>query len=229
MSDNEQEQDLVNEFAQVVSFKQKKVLYCDAGYGFPKEARPRREKILAVAKQLVNFISWQGQQSDNDEFAEIVVLGCDEESQVTVKERMEELLKGDLPENFSFSSQRLESLDGSVYLSPDAEEALDANVSPPDQVVVGLLIDRRVQLNRSKKRAITLRLSSARLPLENFNVDNFEPLNVDTVLTAMQSWWWNCETSGPSSECFLNSVEQAFEEHCRRHPSRPLHNRPNTS
>jgi hypothetical protein len=228
MSDNEheQEQDLVDEFTKAVSLKQKKVLFCDAGYGFPVEARPRREKILAVAKQLVNFLSWQG-RSENDDFAEIVVMGCDEESQATVKERMEELLEGSLPDNFSFSSQALESLTGSVYLSPDAEEAMDANASPPDHVVVGLLIDRRVQLNRSKKRANKLGLSSARLPLENFNVDNFEPLNVDTVLTAMQRWWWNCETSGPSSECFLNSVEQAFEEHCRRHPSRPLH-KPNS-
>jgi len=34
-------------------------IVCDLGYGVPKEARPRREKILAVSKQLVNFLEWQ--------------------------------------------------------------------------------------------------------------------------------------------------------------------------
>mmetsp|Transcript_22633 Transcript_22633/g.37434 ORF Transcript_22633/g.37434 Transcript_22633/m.37434 type:complete len:230 (-) Transcript_22633:24-713(-) len=227
MSDNQQEQDLAREFSKSVSLAPKKVLFCDAGYGFPVEARPRREKILAVAKQLVNFLCWQSQTQSV--FAEVVVIGCDEASQTAVEERMVELLKGDVPDNFRFSSQSLESLQDSIYLSPDAEETLDANTPPPDRLVVGLLIDRRIQLNRSKNRATKLGLPSARLPLENFNVDDSEPLNVDTVLTAVQQWWWNCETMGASSECFLDSMEQAFQEHYLRHPNRPLHKEPNKS
>jgi hypothetical protein len=36
---------------------------CDLGYGLPKEVRPRKEKVHAIAKQLVTFLSWQSQQS----------------------------------------------------------------------------------------------------------------------------------------------------------------------
>ena len=35
---------------------------CDLGYGLPNEVRPRKEKIFAIAKQLVTFLSWQTQQ-----------------------------------------------------------------------------------------------------------------------------------------------------------------------
>lgn len=35
------------------------LLLCDLSYGFPKEARPRHEKIRAMARQLVNFLQWQ--------------------------------------------------------------------------------------------------------------------------------------------------------------------------
>ena len=35
---------------------------CDLGYGLPNEVRPRKEKIYAIAKQLVTFLSWQSQQ-----------------------------------------------------------------------------------------------------------------------------------------------------------------------
>lgn len=221
MPEKQQEQDLVKAFVESVSLKEKKILFCDAGYGFPLEARPRREKMLAVAKQLVNFLIWQ--KKEQSYLAEVVVVGCDEASQVFIEERMKELLKEDLPDNFKFSPQSVASLQDSVYLSPDAEDVLDPNVSPPDRVIVGLLIDRRVQLNRSKDRATKLELPAVRLPLENFNVDKSEPLNVDCILSAMQLWWQNCEIKGASSECFLHSMEQAFEEHCQRHPNRPLH------
>jgi len=40
-----------------------------------------------------------------------------------------------------------------IYLSPDADETLDASSPPPSIVVIGMLVDRRVQPNRSKKRA----------------------------------------------------------------------------
>jgi hypothetical protein len=36
---------------------------CDLGYGLPKEVRPRKEKIHAIAKQLVTFLAWQSQQN----------------------------------------------------------------------------------------------------------------------------------------------------------------------
>jgi hypothetical protein len=34
---------------------------CDLGYGLPNESRPRKEKILAIARQLTNFLVWRHQ------------------------------------------------------------------------------------------------------------------------------------------------------------------------
>ena len=221
--------------------QKKKILYCDAGYGFPTEARPRRERILAVAKQIVNFLDWQrnsqsfsssdiknNSNSSNHELAEIVIIDCDESIEMAVRDRMKELLKADeIPANVIFSSERLDSSkDDIIYLSPDAEEVLDPHKEPPNQVVIGLLIDRRIQPNRSKQRAYKLGLKSARLALESFqDVDQCEPLNVDTVLVGMQKWWWNCETKikEPLQECFLDAMETTLTQHIRRHPNRPLH------
>lgn len=38
-------------------------ILCDMGYGLPNERRPRREKVLAIARQLVNFLRWQNEQT----------------------------------------------------------------------------------------------------------------------------------------------------------------------
>jgi hypothetical protein len=35
---------------------------CDLGYGLPNENRPRKEKILAIARQMINFLTWQQHQ-----------------------------------------------------------------------------------------------------------------------------------------------------------------------
>jgi hypothetical protein len=37
---------------------------CDLGYGLPNEQRPRKEKLHAIAKQLVTFLWWQSQQQE---------------------------------------------------------------------------------------------------------------------------------------------------------------------
>lgn len=200
------------------------IIACDAGYGFPSEPRPRKEKILAVAKQIVNFLKWQRQHQQHD-VAVVKLLGCNEADQKAIKTRMEELWKGQLPENMEFSLQSMEQFatgtthHGAVYLSPDAETSLDPNKPAPSIVVVGMLIDRRVQLNRSLQRAECLGILPARLQLENFNIDNHEPLNVDVVMETMQQWWWN----GTGRESYMNATEQAIQHHCERHPNRPLH------
>ena len=38
-------------------------IICDAGYGFPRAKRPRRERIGAVSRQLYNYLIWKKQQS----------------------------------------------------------------------------------------------------------------------------------------------------------------------
>ena len=203
----------------------KKIIYCDAGYGFPSEAKPRRERVLAVAKQIVNFLVWQT-ESSTDDLAEIVICDCDQQCRTAVEDRMKQLLKSSLPTHVTFSTDSLVSLSSQdvVYLSPDADEMLDPTKEPPDHVVVGLLVDRRIQPNRSKRQAESLGLPCARLALEAFNMDDCEPLNVDTVLVGMQQWWWNCQKGEePLQECFMKAVETTMQQHIARHPNRPLH------
>jgi hypothetical protein len=193
-----------------------KVILCDAGYGFPSEARPRREKMLAVAKQLVHFLHFQQDKKDK---ALVKILGCNQADVATLKARMEELYKGELPEHVEFSTEPLNDLAGAMYLSPDAPLVLEPSTDPPSVVIVGMLIDRRVQVDRSHRRANALQIPSARLALEHFNINDHEPLNVDVCMEVMQQWWWN----GSGSEPYMRAAEQALRHHVERHPNRPLH------
>ena len=228
------------------------ILLCDAGYGVPRENRPRKEKILAMARQLVNFLQWQEQQEPTREYATIKIVACPDEC---VKEALEErtlaLLQeetgGDttsIPQHVSFSCQSLEEVcqelsekvdEPVVYLSPDVSETLDATKRPPRYVVVGLLIDRRIQPHRSHDRAINLNLIAKRWPLDNCfqDISANEPLNVDCILEGMQQWWWNSDDIGCSTgdsplehrETFMQAAAQAIQHHADRHPSRPVHKR----
>ena len=212
------------------------VLLCDAGYGLPRETRPRKEKILAIARQMVNFLEWQQQQqaaSPGQQLAKIQVVGCNDEAmRKALKERTKELLgTSALPTHVTFTCDALyevcNEMEEAVYLSPDAPESMDPAQTPPNVVIVGLLIDRRVQPNRSQERATKLNMKSKRWPLEQCfaKIDRNEPLNVDTILEGMQQWWWNCaENSGVlGKERFIEASADALERHARRHPSRPMH------
>ena len=212
------------------------VLLCDAGYGLPREARPRKEKILAIARQMVNFLEWQQQQqaaSSGQQLAKIQVVGCNDEAMCkALQERTQELLgTSALPTHVTFTCDALDTVcnetEEAVYLSPDAPESMDPAQTPPNIVIVGLLIDRRVQPNRSQERAIKLNLKSKRWPLEQCfaKVDRNEPLNVDTILEGTQQWWWNCrENSGVlGKERFIQASADALKRHARRHPARPMH------
>jgi hypothetical protein len=208
--------DTCNEFT-----NDKRTIFCDASYGLPNEKKPRKEKVCSIARQIVNFLNWQGESDLN--FADIVIVGCTEAAKSELQQRIQFLLKGDLPSHIKFLDTPLYTT--SVrYLSPDADEVLDPNLEPPQSVVVGLLIDRKIQPNRSKNQAAILGVKSARFALESFNVNCNEPLNVDTVLIGMQRWWWNCEFGELTrKESFFEAIEHAMSEHVRRHPNRPLH------
>ena len=75
-----------------------------------------------------------------------------------------------------------------VYLSPDADESLKPSSEPPRIIIIGLLIDRRVQPNRSRDRANILNIITRRWPLEECfkDIDACEPLNVDCILEGTQ-------------------------------------------
>ena len=242
-------------------------ILCDLGYGIPKEARPRKEKILAISKQMVNFLTWQhGDARDGATAnqlhhpAQVEIVSCtDVCAKKAVTERMHELWKAfngnkTFPTNISFTSSSLEdwvqshasspsennlmekqhghSFADVVYLSPDADKALDLTLPPPRVIVVGLLIDRRtIQTNKSKDRAHKLDLVAARWPLEQIasNISSSEPVNVDCVLEGMQQWEWNINSSTAATEkdcrkAGFDAIVQALEHHTERHPERPIHN-----
>ena len=231
-------------------------ILCDFGYGLPKEARPRKEKLLAIARQLVNFLHWQGKQKHNptnctNECCLVKVVACDEPE--LLEQRMLQLwtnekddshkdnkTKQRLPENFSISNKPLEafcSTDGDgtsalpVYLSPDAPTVLDPSEYPPKCTVVGLIIDRRtIQVNRSVQRANKLELPTARWSLDCVSdvLDPHEPLNVDCVLEGMQQWHWNTHSSNSdtSEQHYQSAVIGALKRHQERHPERPQHKLP---
>ena len=235
------------------------LILCDMGYGLPNEVRPRREKLLAIARQLVNFLKWQQASCGEKQLARIRVVSCPDSSiRAALEKRMlqlwhQECNQSELPENFSTSLDQLEKcvplLEPSksqirendsarselqkqlpVYLSPDADNVLDVERDPPSFVVVALLIDRRIQVNRSLERATKLTMPMARWPLELASevLDRHEPLNVDCILEALQQWKWNYATLLPTTiaqkeECLQTATIQALEHHQQRHPSRPRH------
>lgn len=123
-----------------------------------------------------------------------------------------------------------------IYLSPEAKRILDPCKSPPTTVVVGMLIDRRVQPNRSSLRAEKIHVQAARLPMEELRtegLDNSEALNVDTVLELMVCWWDAVDGSvdgvlvngeeDTMRRCFVEAATSAMVSHEDRHPNRPLH------
>ena len=132
-----------------------------------------------------------------------------------------------------------------VYLSPDAAETLPATSRPPRIVIVGMLIDRRITEDRSRRRAEdSLKIRAAKLPLDELSVKELsssEPLNVDTVMELMQRWYWNCDrleqklqqisSSGTIIEddsrlykkCFLEAAAWSMKSMKDRHPNRTVH------
>lgn len=91
-------------------------ILCDLGYGIPKEARPRKEKVLAISRQLVNFLTWQHNHAKlhhRSPAASLEIVSCpDDAVQTALENRMRELWKTNsndsFPDNISFSSHTLE-------------------------------------------------------------------------------------------------------------------------
>ena len=269
-------------------------LLLDAGYGIPRETRPRQEKILAMAKQIANFLEWQHEQHQQQQqqeatpvcqIAPVTVIGCqDDDMKAALLQRLEKVMANTkitkpkmptedsaeateddkdgseenpreplLPLHFSFTRSEehtRELLQDAVYLSPDAPSSLQPSRLPPAKVVIGLLIDRRVQVNRSLSRSEQLQLEARRWPMEVLEdvlnelqpnredtddkqqqpyYHTNEPLNVDTILEALQQWSWNATTVGSDDiasgddTAFRHASFQAFRNHAQRHPARTQH------
>jgi hypothetical protein len=74
------------------------------------------------------------------------------------------------------------NLNVAVYLSPDVETRLSTTKQPPRIVVVGMLVDRKVQANRSKQRVESLEApasSPAPTPTPNLNQTEDSAVTLD--------------------------------------------------
>jgi hypothetical protein len=99
---------LLNTKVQLQSLSKEDEVYsqrfiCDLGYGLPKECRPRKEKILAIARQLTNFLVWrhQGQVQPQLPTAHLfIILGMSAPSE-----------KHAIASSFSNNSQEGETID----------------------------------------------------------------------------------------------------------------------
>lgn len=93
--------------------------------------KPRRERVNAVAKQLVNALPHLSG------VAVVVVVGKAESIDL-LKARVTELLGGSMADCLRFVEGELHDVasDG-VYMSPDADEALDVSAPPPRTLIVG--------------------------------------------------------------------------------------------
>ncbi|KAL7523998.1 hypothetical protein ACHAWF_000779 [Thalassiosira exigua] len=205
-------------------------ILCDAWYGFPRQRRPRRERINAVARQVSNFLDWRASCNIGTcrPGCRVSLIG-DEGDVGAVSHRMKELRNQgqlrqstdscdaamDFESNVSIHEfldrQQTASMGDVVYLSPDASIALSTDVPPPRTVIIGMLIDRRITEDRSRIRAeTTLKLRAAKLPLGELNIKELiskEPLNVDTVMELMQRWWWNCDRLESQKEAIGDELQ----------------------
>lgn len=244
-------------------------IICDAWYGFPTQKRPRKERINAVGRQLSNFLEWRSELSfsisQRDCDMSLLGNGGDVDA---VQKRMRELALAAGTSDSSLDSKRnnmnfqcntihefidQQKINNSqnttntnneevVYLSPDASQTLSSTSPPPRTVIIGMLIDRRITTDRSRKRAEeTLSIRAVKLPLDELNVQELtsqEPLNVDTVMELMQRWWWNCDgmeqrhagdscddeaLGGRYRKCFLGAAAWAMKSQRDRHPNRTVH------
>jgi hypothetical protein len=246
------------------------IILCDAFYGFPTQKRPRNERVRAVSRQLTNFLQWRSETSEknsNNYHSHVHVLGFTEDVE-SVKTRVDELgaqtkasseeivfhpgigIHQFLDQQKDASSSTQESSEEVVYLSPDADYTLSTTCRPPRVVIIGMLIDRRITEDRSRRRAEeSLNIRAAKLPLDELGVQDLsscEPLNVDTVMELIQRWWWNCDKleqrsqqinngSGNSEDsntekysrlykkCFFEAAALALKSHRDRHPNRTVH------
>lgn len=250
--------------------KPQNIILCDGWYGFPTQKRPRKERICAVSRQLVNFLTWRFEYKPNflsdAKPCQVHLIGKDLDVEA-VRDRIHDIVaeqftntpdqydnqiifKPNVDVHEAIRQGKKDYQDENfevVYLSPDASDTLPLLSRPPRVVIVGMLIDRRITSDRSRKRAEeSLKMRAVKLPLNELNVREMcseEPLNVDTVMEMMQRWWFNCDKledrllvrdnyrggvkdgvcEQEYKNCFLDAAAWALKSHRERHPNRTVH------
>ena len=214
-------------------------LIIDIGYGFPPNPKPRKERVNAVAKQTVNALQTMLASLLTDPPLFTVQVVGTEADTATLKTRNDTLLATTIPDlppaALSYHTCPLPNLcdSSTIYLSPDAPPR-DSSKSPPSRLIIGGIIDRSIQVDRSKNRAATLNIPAACLPLSLSHLallQDSEPLNVDTVLEMCVSWRSNVNDTKAGEEYddtpFVDAVTTAMLRHEERHPNRPVHKEAN--
>lgn len=119
------------------------LLVCDLGYGLPREARPRREKLLAIARQLVHFLHWQQRQLHTTASREsvpqkraarmLIVLGTSTSSSSSISSNAKKITKGIATSCNSHNHTSLrEALDERMR---EVWRQLSADLDFPDDIV----------------------------------------------------------------------------------------------
>ena len=234
----------------------------DVSYSWPSEKRPAKERQRAVVAQVRNFLECATPADGAGSEPLLYVCGAGvreiraqlEElgSAVAVSEQDIVSLAGgdgggggggaadvdDGSGGDSFNGAGAHEIaDSNVrFLSPDADEWLDADKGYPAFVfVVGALVDRKVKRGRSKLRAEKTGIRAIQLPLsdgsDSDNPPDGTPLNIDTVLCMLHYWRIISESAPsaadgtplPPAAHWLAAKRAAIEEHRRRHPNQGEH------
>lgn len=188
-----------------------KSIIIDCGYPWPREKKPRRERINAVAKQLHNFLLSRPSHHATD--IKFIIAGDDLQPLIN---RMKET-NSTIESLVTFQSALPHPSDA-VYLSPESPNTFALAQSAPTTLIIGGIIDRNPTPGRSLKRADELNIKTGCFPLERCDLDeisNREPLNVDTVCAICERWM--------GGETLKNSVFESLCSHEERHPNRRLH------
>ena len=206
----------------------------------------KKEDIIAVRERVEEWLEKSNELKDVSSFVlknYCIFLPGQKLEDLSID--LSNCIKSRIVESQSDETQTIQSdnikFPSMAYLSPDADESIPANQTPPMHVIVGMLVDRKVQPNRSKSRAESIQINNDKqhymsiepkqLPLKALNVSDLsqdEPLNIDTVMEMMERWWINAKYRDGSSDskrilCFRDAAARSLLTHRQRHPNRTIH------
>lgn len=197
-------------------------ILCDLGYGIPKEPRPRKEKILAISKQLVNFLTWQHNHAKNsatriNPCAMLEIVSCpDSSTQKALQDRMEELWTAtndhEFPTNISFSPDSLEEwvTTNGRYPASGGGEMEDSCTHAPVVVYLSPDADQSLDPEQPPPRIVVVGLLiDRRTILVNKSKDRAQRLALTTARWPLDCIVANMSPSEPLNvDCVLEGMQQ---------------------
>jgi hypothetical protein len=208
------------------------LLICDMGYGLPKEAKPQKEKILAITRQIVNFLLFQHQTLRENKHAWpvcriLIVLGTtiagahDEEEiakiqkvHQTIYNRMKEIWRHEVNPSSSSSDFPDLYVEISHKCLPQVIEEMNNNNKTRENEVVYLSPDVKTILRKLPRVVIVGMLIDRRTIQVNRSARRANHLQVDSA-----RWPLEDATTGNSAwhvneplnvDCILEGMAQWF-------------------